>query len=60
MLATEGSYKFQAMDFLYEMEFLMYSVVRFEMRNSYAIVMTQVLLVLSPLDHVLRMMELCN
>ena len=47
MLATEGSNKFQAMDPLYEMEF--FYVALFETRNTDAIVMTQVVLVLSPL-----------
>ena len=47
MLATEGSNKFQAMDPLYEMEF--FYVARFETRDTHAMVMTQVVLVLSPL-----------
>ena len=47
MLATEGSNKFQAMDPLYEMEFLY--VARFETRDTHAMVLTQVVLVLSPL-----------
>ena len=47
MLATEGSNKLQAMDPLYEMEF--FYVALFETRNTHAMVMTQVVLVLSPL-----------
>ena len=47
MLATEGSSKFQAMDPLYEMGF--FYVARFETRDTHAMVMTQVVLVLSPL-----------
>ena len=47
MLASEGSNKFQAMDPLYEME--SFFVARFETRNTHAMVMTQVVLVLSPL-----------
>ena len=47
MLATEGSNKFQAMDPLYEMEF--FYVARFETRDTHAMVITQVVLVLSPL-----------
>ena len=48
MLATEGSNKFQAMHPLYDMEF--FYVARFETRNTtHAMVMTQAVLVLSPL-----------
>ena len=49
MLAAEGSIsnKFQAMDPLYEVKF--FYVARFETRNTHATVMTQVVLVLSPL-----------
>ena len=47
VLATEGSNKLQAMDPLYEMEF--FYVTLFETRNTHAMVMTQVVLVLSPL-----------
>ena len=47
MLATAGSNKFQAMDPLYEMEF--FYVACFETLNTHAMVMTQVVLVLSSL-----------
>ena len=47
MLATAGSNKFQATDPLHEMEF--FYVACFETRNTHAMVMTQVVLVLSPL-----------
>ena len=47
MLVTAGSNKFQGKDPLYEMEF--FYVACFETRNTHAMVMTQVVLVLSPL-----------
>ena len=45
MSAREGSNKFQAWHPLYEMEFFMYYS-----SNTHAMVMTKVVLVLSPLD----------